>query len=176
MRALPAKTREKEKIAPRPKNSIFVWIIPVVFFLDRILKSIVIKNYPEGDGFAIVPGVFHVTRVNNTGAAFGMLKGYGGLLILVSTGCVLLLATHFFRHIFLNFRQAKTTSYAIGLTPIAWSLIIAGAAGNLYDRLRYGYVIDFLDFRIWPVFNIADGSICLGVFLIAASFLKNKKI
>ena len=51
-------------------------------------------------------------------------------------------------------------------------LVIAGALGNLYDRLRFGYVIDFLDLRVWPVFNVADTSICIGVFLVLLSFFR----
>lgn len=55
------------------------------------------------------------------------------------------------------------------LSAAAYALVIAGALGNLYDRLRYGYVVDFLDFRVWPVFNVADISISVGVGLIILS-------
>lgn len=56
-----------------------------------------------------------------------------------------------------------------------WSLVIGGTLGNLYDRLHYGYVVDFLDLRVWPVFNIADASICAGVFMIALGLFKKER-
>ena len=108
----------------------------------------------------MIPGIFHVTRVNNTGAAFGILKGQGPVLILVSAVCIAFLMVTLFKNTF------RGTSLA------AWSLVLAGALGNLYDRLRYGYVVDFLDLRVWPVFNVADVSICLGAFLVALHYFR----
>lgn len=145
-------------------------IIPSVFFLDRFFKILILNHYPEGGGFPVIPGIFHITRVNNTGAAFGMLKGYGAILIVISVLFVVFLLFYLLRRVFSKKAPSKFLSEA------AWSLIIAGAAGNLFDRARYGYVVDFLDFRIWPVFNLADASICIGVFLVAWSLWKQKKI
>jgi len=144
-------------------------IIAFVFFLDRFVKNLVLTHTPEGGGFAVVPGIFHITRVNNTGAAFGMLKGHGTILIVISALFVAFLLLCLLRSVF----SGKTPSKF--LSEAAWSLIIAGAAGNLFDRTRYGYVVDFLDFRIWPVFNLADTSICLGVFLVALGLWKQRK-
>lgn len=109
------------------------------------------------------PGVFHLTRVENTGAAFGLLKGTGSFLTIVSMLCVVLLGAYLTQHFLKGIVSLRTTAAA---------LVIAGALGNLYDRLRYGVVIDFLDFRIWPVFNIADISICVGVVLVAWTLIK----
>ena len=145
----------------------FVWVVPFVFVLDRILKIAVVKNYAEGGGFAILPGVFHVTRVSNKGAAFGMLKNYSALLIFISVACVIFLGFYLVR---------KASSSGDGLIKFAWALVLAGALGNLYDRVRYGYVVDYLDFRIWPVFNVADASICAGAGLAAFYFLKRGSI
>ena len=55
---------------------------------------------------------------------------------------------------------------------VGWALVLGGAAGNLCDRLYFGHVVDFLDFRVWPVFNIADSAICFGVFLIILNIFK----
>ena len=124
----------------------------------------------------MLPGIFHITRVNNTGAAFGMLKGNGLILILISIASIGFLSLYLFQNIFLSRgRQAKPRG--IGLSnEIAWALVIAGAAGNLVDRLRYGYVIDYLDFRVWPVFNVADASICTGVFLVLLGFFRKREV
>ena len=145
-------------------------IIAFVFFLDRLVKNLILENYSAGGGFAVIPGLFHITRVNNTGAAFGMLKGYGTLLIVISALFVAFLFLCLLRSVFSGKAPSKFLSEA------AWSLIIAGAAGNLFDRVRYGYVVDFLDFRVWPVFNLADASICVGVFLVALGLWERKKI
>ena len=143
------------------------WIVPSIFFLDRIVKLIIVNRYAEGGGFAVLPGVFHVTRVNNKGAAFGMLKNYGNVLIVVSVACVIFLGFYLVR---------KASSSGDGLIKFAWSLVLAGALGNLYDRLRYGYVVDYLDFRVWPVFNVADASICVGAGLAAIYFLNKSGV
>ena len=154
------------------KRAYFVLIIPAVFILDRVFKILIIRNYFEGEGFPVIRGFFHITRVNNTGAAFGLLKGYSGALVLISIICVIFLASYLFRNFFSKSNKLAASADPLrGFNQIAWSLVIGGALGNLYDRIRYGYVIDFLDFRVWPVFNIADTSICIGIFLVAAVFL-----
>ncbi len=109
------------------------------------------------------PGFFHLTRVENTGAAFGLLKGSGPLLIVVSAICIVLLGAYLIHH---------SLKGIVSLRTIASSLVIAGAFGNLTDRLWYGTVIDFLDFRIWPVFNIADVSICIGAALVVWTLMR----
>ncbi len=58
---------------------------------------------------------------------------------------------------------------------LSWALILGGAVGNLYDRIMFGYVIDYLDFRVWPVFNMADSAICVGVFWLIVSQLGERK-
>ena len=152
-------------------------IIAFVFFLDRLVKNLILENYSAGGGFAVIPGLFHITRVNNTGAAFGMLKGYGTMLIVISALFVVFLLLCLLRSVFSASDKTGEGEKAASkfLSEAAWSLIIAGAAGNLFDRARYGYVVDFLDFRIWPVFNLADASICLGVFLVALGLWERKK-
>ncbi len=151
------------------KKFLSLSIIPFIFLLDRIFKNLILTHIPAGGGFAVIPGMFHITRVNNTGAAFGMLKGYGTILIVISALFVVILFLCLLKSVFSGKASSKFLSEA------AWSLMIAGAAGNLFDRVRYGYVVDFLDFRIWPVFNLADASICLGVFLVVGGLWKQRK-
>ena len=95
-------------------------------------------------------------------AAFGILKNQTNLFIFTSIFAIIL--------IFLNLKKYKRLS----IYTISLSFILAGALGNLIDRLSLGYVIDFIDFRIWPVFNIADSAITIGAILLGWSVLKTK--
>ncbi len=136
--------------------------------MDRLLKGIVMARYSEGEGFAVIPGIFHVTRVNNTGAAFGMMRGSVFFLAVISTLCIAFLAWSVWRS--MSGPRGQAAAGFAGL--LASSLVIGGAAGNLYDRVRFGYVVDYLDLRIWPVFNVADAAICAGVFLIGLGLFR----
>ena len=150
MRSLPGKTRE-EAI----KKSLFIFCAAGIFLADRISKLVVIHFFSVGESFPLLPGFFHLTRVSNAGAAFGILKHQ--ILFLNAVSLIFIGAFIVF------FLQPYDCSKRILFW--AWSLVFAGALGNLVDRLQFGYVIDFLDFRIWPVFNLADSSICIGVGL-----------
>lgn len=132
----------------------FAWIIPAFFTCDRVLKHLVLIRLEPGQSHPVWPGVFHLTRVGNTGAAFGLLHGAAGALAVVSGVTVAAILVYLLRGLRAHDRDARDTA--------AWAVIAAGALGNLYDRLHYGYVIDYLDFRFWPVFNLADAGICLG--------------
>ena len=148
------------------KRLFLIGIIPFIFLLDRFSKIWICGHFSPGEGWLIWPGIFHLTLVHNTGAAFGILKNYGFILIIVSIVCAAALAIYL--------RHAILTN-SVTIRSFASALVMAGALGNLTDRLRYGYVIDFLDFRIWPVFNIADTSISVGVGLIAVTLFKRKE-
>lgn len=140
----------------------FLCLVPIIFAADRLSKRIVMDRLPEGTDVPL-NFFFHLTRVNNTGAAFGLFRDSGFLLVATSAFCIGLLCLMILR------RQSF-------LSSTATSLILGGALGNLYDRLRYGYVVDFLNFRVWPVFNIADSAISVGLFLIFLEiFLRQKK-
>jgi signal peptidase II len=123
-------------------------------------------RWPEGGGVAVIPGILHLTRVNNTGAAFGLWKNSSLFLTVVSALSVVFIVCYLRR--LLRESPAPASVYA-------WALVGGGALGNLYDRVRFGYVIDCIDLRVWPVFNVADSSLCLGVFLILLQFFTNKK-
>ena len=98
-------------------------------------------------------GVFHLTRVDNAGSAFGIWKNFPWVPVAVTCGTVLAILIYLLR-------VPQTKNF------VAWTLVLGGALGNLYDRAVYGSVIHFLDFRIWPVFNFADSCICVGVGLL----------
>ena len=109
----------------------------------------------------LIKGVFHLTLIHNRGAAFGILKNQTPFFIFVSILAVIL--------IYSALRNNKNKKYSFHNVSLV--LILAGALGNLIDRLRFGYVIDFLDLRIWPVFNVADSAITIGAILLGWSIL-----
>ncbi|OIO37961.1 MAG: signal peptidase II [Candidatus Omnitrophica bacterium CG1_02_46_14] len=155
-------------------KKVFLFLITsFLFVLDRLSKLLAVASLSEGESRPVWLGVFHLTRVNNTGAAFGMLKQNTGLLTLISIVCVVGITGILVKDFSKKSPSGRArVSKSFSLRNLALAMIAAGAAGNLYDRIRYGYVIDFLDFRVWPVFNIADSSICIGIFLMIVSLYK----
>lgn len=132
----------------------------VVVLLDRASKFMVLTLMELGQTVPILQDIFHFTYVRNAGAAFGILAGQRLFFILVALAVIVI--------ILLYARQVKENA----LLQIAFALQLGGALGNLYDRLIYGEVVDFLDFKIWPfVFNIADAALVVGVALFALDVL-----
>ncbi len=141
----------------------------IVFFvlsLDQISKFIITKNLSLYQSIPIIKGFFHFTLIYNRGAAFGILKNQIFFFIIISIVAIVLISSILFN----NQRHKRLSSYTISL-----GLILAGAAGNFLDRVFFGYVIDFLDFRIWPVFNIADSAITVGAVLLVWCILFSKQ-
>ena len=150
------------------KNRLF-WIVAIAgLILDQITKYIVVQNFDTiGDTVPIWDQVFHFTYVKNTGAAFSFFQGGVGWLrwlsLLVSLG---LMAMAWFG-------SRLQTNEQLG-----YGFILAGALGNGIDRFLFGYVVDFLDFRLinFPVFNLADVSINIGIFfLLLVMFVGHSK-
>ncbi len=129
-----------------------------VVILDQITKAIVITCLKYGKSYLIINKIFYLTLVKNTGAAFGTFKNQAAFFILVSIIAIIFIV------VFLS--KKKVNLYL----PLA--LILGGAIGNLIDRLRFGYVVDFLDFKVWPVFNVADSCISIGAFLLFLLIIK----
>ena len=166
MHPLPGEAGKEKKVA-FSGSRIFFFAIPLVFAADRALKIFVMARFAkEGQGISLIPDILYLTRVNNTGGAFGLFKGSRVFLVTVSLIFLLGLMPYLWR---IGRRPAEKANI------LAWALVIGGALGNLYDRLAYGYVVDFLDLRVWPVFNLADSFVCIGVFLAAWQNLKKNK-
>jgi signal peptidase II len=125
-------------------------------FLDQATKRLVTERFYLGESLPVLPGFFNLTYVRNTGAAWGLFGGFSAGLALVSA--VVLVALVVYRRAFLTDSLAHR---------LALGLMIAGIVGNLLDRVRLGYVVDFLDFHRggshFPAFNVADSCICVGV-------------
>ena len=129
-----------------------------VVALDQLTKALVMRTMVPGESIPLVQNIFHFTCVLNPGAAFGILSNQR--IFLLATGAVLIAATAYF------YPQLKK---ADSFLQFGTAAILSGAVANLIDRLQMGYVVDFLDFRIWPVFNVADISIVCGMgFMIYA--------
>lgn len=122
--------------------------------VDQLTKWLVRSSLSPAQSLPILPGILHLTYVHNTGAAFSLFQGQAKTLTIVSVAVAAWLIT--------ELRRPRLHQHA-GMTPWALALILGGAVGNLIDRIRFGHVIDFLDVRVWPVFNLADSAITIGV-------------
>jgi len=144
-----------------------------VLFLDQWTKGYITRTMEVHQSRSIVEDVFDLTYVRNTGAAFGLFSSVDSsikaiLLNSVAVVVFLIVSAYALRS------SHKSVRLQVGL-----ALILGGAVGNLMDRVRFGYVVDFLDFAIsghhWPAFNVADSAICIGVGLLFLDMLRNEE-
>lgn len=143
-----------------------------ILLLDQWTKSMVIQRLPLYQRVEVIQGFFNLTHVRNTGGAFGIFGGekggVGSLLFVV----VSLLAIGAIIFLFIKIREGEKA------LALSFSLVLSGAIGNLIDRLRYGEVVDFLDFHLstyhWPAFNVADSAICIGIGLMALELFRRE--
>ena len=157
---MPAKKGEKVELT---LPMIFI-IVTAILFLDQFSKFILTRYLTANQSIPLIKGWFYLTLIHNKGAAFGILRNQAPLFISTSVFAIIL--------IWFNLKKNKHRK----LYSIALSLILAGAGGNLIDRLFFGYVIDFLDLRIWPVFNIADSAITIGAILLGWEIFFKKDV
>jgi len=145
-------------------NAVFLIIALVIVVTDQLTKIWIRSNFAIGES---VPdtGLFRITHINNTGASFGIFPDQSfALMIIAGVGIALVL----FFVLFL-YRRVPLLDNRLGKPALG--LILGGNAGNLIDRLRLGYVTDYIDIGIWPVFNVADAAITVGVVLLVYSLL-----
>lgn len=126
-------------------------VVGVLVFLDQISKYFVSSHLKLNESIAVLQGIFHITLIHNRGAAFGIFKGMLPVFIFLSMITIVLAALY-----------AKRFRYTHAYARVGLLLILAGAVGNLIDRIRLGYVVDFIDVKFWSVFNIADTTITIG--------------
>ncbi len=145
-------------------NVVFFLTALLVVIADQLSKFWIRSNLAIGESVFKV-GFFRVVRVHNSGAAFGLFQGQSFLLTiiaLVGVAALLLFVLRFSHHF---------PSLNNSLGKVSLGLILGGTMGNLIDRLRFGYVTDFIDVSIWPSFNIADSSVVVGVIIFVCSLL-----
>jgi len=139
-----------------------------ILILDQLTKRAVRANLVYGESCPVIDGFFNLVYVRNDGAAWNILSGHGIILIFISLTVLVLLFVY--RRSFLQ----EQLSHKILL-----GLLIGGIAGNLVDRIRFGWVTDFLDFQFgsyhYPSFNVADSAICIAIGLYVLTNLLQKK-
>jgi signal peptidase II len=136
-----------------------------VILLDQITKTIVTRQIAPWDNIECLGGLLQITNVHNPGAAFGILQNKQILSIvaaIVAAVLILLFYPRIPRH-----RRSMRFGMALAL---------GGALGNLIDRVKYGSVIDFIDVGFWPVFNLADSAIVVGVALILLGMARDPSV
>ena len=159
-------------MCPLPQKSavksvvLYVMLFAAMLALDIMTKLMVISRFPLGRTVPVIDGVIHFTYVRNTGAAFGMFAENTAVLAVLS---VVILGAMAFALIKLKPQDE--------LIRLSVCMIAAGAVGNLIDRIRLGYVVDFIDLRIinFAVFNLADCFVCIGAFLLIIYILFHKE-
>lgn len=138
------------------KLSLYYLIVVAVVCLDQWIKSIIVKQIDLFQVIPVIPGVFEITHIRNDGAAYNLFSQFPKLLIILPA--IVMLAG------LIYMAYARNKKPAMLLLSIA--LVIGGGLGNLLDRIELGYVVDFFDIHIIPVFNVADISICTGCALL----------
>lgn len=134
----------------------------LVTLLDQVTKWYVSSYMELGETIPVIPGIFHWTYIINPGAAFGILEYQHAFFL----GIVVVL---FVAYGWMRKRiPAKPVYFPAGI-----GLLLGGALGNAIDRVRIHGVVDFFDFRVWPIFNVADIGICLGVALVLLYFWRH---
>jgi signal peptidase II len=122
-----------------------------VLLIDQGIKAAIARVMPVGATAAVIPGAFSLTHVQNTGVAFGLLAGLSPFVTALAALTLLFV---------LFYNRGRWQGSRLVRAGVA--LMAGGAAGNLLDRVRLGFVVDYLDLHVWPVFNLADVAIVVG--------------
>lgn len=144
------------------------WLALLFFLIDLVSKQVIVHVISVHESIEVIPNFFYLTYVQNEGAAFSIFQNQQVLILLVTVIAL------FFINKYLNDEKVNK------LEGFSYSMITGGILGNLFDRVVFGYVIDFFDFRFgkfnYPVFNIADSFIVVGVIILMIySFIEWRK-
>ena len=145
------------------KDWLFYTLVIGVFVFDQVTKAIIRSSLSLGDSWP-EEGIFRIVHGLNTGSAFGLFAGFTNLLVVASIIGI----------VFILFFFLKQNNSVIWLRP-SLGLIVGGALGNLFDRVKDGAVVDFISVGWWPAFNIADSSISVGMCLLLVTMLLGEK-
>lgn len=134
----------------------------LVLVVDQISKYWVRTHMKPYESIPVIRNVFHLTYLHNTGAAFSMLRGRTVFFVISASAIILIIV-----YGMIKLPLERRIRFLL-------ALVLGGATGNLIDRVRFGHVVDFLDFRVWPVFNIADCAIVVGMAFLAIIIASSK--
>lgn len=135
--------------------AVFLVVVFIALAVDQVTKALVVNHLQPGESVEILPQIFYLTYIKNPGGAFGILAYHTEIFVFLAiVFIIVVLALPFYL-------SASNLALSTCL-----GLLTGGVIGNLIDRLHTGYVIDFLDFRVWPVFNAADVFILVGALLL----------
>ena len=152
------------------RRAILLLISALVILLDRVSKNLIVHRIRPGYDIPIIPGVFRLSHVLNTGAAFSLMETWPPNAVRIG-----LIAFSVFAAI-LVFGLLWSLGRRLTFTSVGLALILGGALGNLYDRIRFHHVVDFLAVTIyhyhWPDFNVADSCIVIGACLLLLEIFK----
>jgi len=141
-------------------------IVAVVIIFDQLTKLVITASMEIGQSITVINNFLYITYVRNPGAAFGILP-YQTLFFILITLVVAVLIIYYYRILSDDHKWLRC-----GL-----ALQLGGALGNLIDRIRGGYVVDFIDFKIWPpVFNLADSAIVIGIGIFLIAFWRDPQL
>jgi signal peptidase II len=158
--------------AKRDSRPFLLLLAAVVVLLDRLSKNWIDKHVGRGDFITVIPGVFRISHVFNFGAAMGLFASVPPAVVRYSLIAFSIAA------IVVVLGMIWRLGRRISTTGIALAMILGGAIGNLYDRVEYKYVVDFLEVRIihyhWPDFNIADSCIVIGACLLLLEIFRKQ--
>lgn len=152
----------------RPRAGALLALAAVVVLLDQATKQLVVSTMQEGQSIPVIDGVLHWTFLRNPGAAFSLFTSVPWLFTIIATGIA--------AGILWTARHPRSAAGASAL-----GLVLGGAVGNLVDRVVrepasfQGHVIDFIDLRIWPVFNLADSAVVVGAALLVLSSIREER-
>ena len=136
----------------------FLLTVVLVIIFDRLTKDLFSFLLKPSESIPVINKVFHFTLVHNTGIAFGLFRDNGAVFLIIPLIAVVLLGYN----VYYYYRVGELDRVYI----LGFSLILGGAIGNLIDRITLGHVIDFIDLRVWPVFNVADSAITIGACIV----------
>jgi signal peptidase II len=154
------------------KHTILILFAGITVLVDQVTKGIITRGFSLHENLEVIPGFFSLTHIGNTGGAFGLLAGEATGVRTLFFLAVSVLALGVVLWLYIRVHPGKPWIAA------AFAMIFGGALGNLIDRLRFGQVIDFLDFYIgtvhWPAFNVADSAISVGAAIVFLCALLRK--
>ena len=143
---------------------LFYLLALAIFLVDQFIKQLVHSTMFFGQSIPVLDGLIRLTYVRNTGAAFSLFLGFSPYLAIIGIAAVLAI-------IYFHFKIPKKDYYM----HIALACVLGGSLGNVFDRIVRSYVVDYVDFRVWPVFNFADMMINLGMILIIIRLFQEEK-